>query len=324
MNYEKIYADFIADRRTKEASLIASGEYSERHHITPKSLGGSDSIENLIFLSVTDHISAHAMLAKIHQGRMWSALHIIGKGYVGSRRKRMPYTKKQRAKIAFARKISAKNQVRGESHPNFGKKMSEESRKKMSEIGVARSKMGLNFMTQNPKYFAGDNHWSRKDIAAKEKHVPLFKANLQKAISALKTEKNPMKRTEVKEKISEIQKQHWKNGTGVASAESNARRRTSLNTEEYLSLAKERVKGEKNPMFGMIGNKNPNSRCVVCIETGVVFESVKEASKFCGGDVTKAARTGGLAGGYHWKRIGSHAADGRIMKKPSNKSSIQH
>jgi hypothetical protein len=33
-----------------------------------------------------------------------------------------------------------------------------------------------------------------------------------------------------------------------------------------------------------------------------------------GKDVTRASRTGGLAGGFHWERLGIHAADGRIMK----------
>lgn len=50
------------------------------------------------------------------------------------------------------------------------------------------------------------------------------------------------------------------------------------------------------------------------METNVVFESVKDAAIFCGGDVTKAARTGGTAGGYTWRRIGAHAADNRVMK----------
>ena len=48
MNYAKIYSDFIADRRAKEADLLASGEYSENHHILPRSLGGGDEAENLI------------------------------------------------------------------------------------------------------------------------------------------------------------------------------------------------------------------------------------------------------------------------------------
>lgn len=67
MNYERIYRDFIADRRAKEPALIASGAYCERHHITPRSLGGSNENANVIRLTYRDHIFAHALLLKWHQ-----------------------------------------------------------------------------------------------------------------------------------------------------------------------------------------------------------------------------------------------------------------
>lgn len=71
MNYERIYNEFIADRRVKEADLIASGEYKERHHIVPRSMGGSDDAENLIALTAGDHFKAHYLLAEAHGGRQW-------------------------------------------------------------------------------------------------------------------------------------------------------------------------------------------------------------------------------------------------------------
>ena len=74
MNYERIYTAFIADRRTKEADLIASGTYFERHHIRPRSLGGGDEAENLIALTAGDHFFAHLLLAKIHGGKQWAAV----------------------------------------------------------------------------------------------------------------------------------------------------------------------------------------------------------------------------------------------------------
>lgn len=43
-----------------------------------------------------------------------------------------------------------------------------------------------------------------------------------------------------------------------------------------------RVSGENNPMSGMVGCQNPASKKVVCIETGDVFETMKDAAKWCG------------------------------------------
>lgn len=75
MNYEKIYADFIADRRGKEA--VALAHRHEKHHVLPRSLGGSDEPDNLLALTLRDHLFAHAMLAKMHGGPMWHAFNFM-------------------------------------------------------------------------------------------------------------------------------------------------------------------------------------------------------------------------------------------------------
>lgn len=71
MDYIRIYEAFIKDRRAKEPTLTG---YTERHHILPRSLGGGDEPENLIALTPEDHFFAHLILAKIHRGKMASAL----------------------------------------------------------------------------------------------------------------------------------------------------------------------------------------------------------------------------------------------------------
>ena len=80
MNYIKIYADFLKDRRSKEAALIESDVYKETHHIKPRSMGGKNTKANLIRLTAADHYFAHLCLAKIHGGRMWVALRFMGFG----------------------------------------------------------------------------------------------------------------------------------------------------------------------------------------------------------------------------------------------------
>lgn len=72
MDYERIYREFIADRKGR-----CPGGYTERHHINPRSLGGDDSAENLIKLSARDHYFAHCCLAKMYGGKMWSALFAV-------------------------------------------------------------------------------------------------------------------------------------------------------------------------------------------------------------------------------------------------------
>lgn len=95
MNYQRIYSEFIDDRRLKESELKESGAYFERHHVIPRSLGGDDSDDNLVALTPEDHFFAHVLLAKIHGGKMMRALFAMSNLNNGCQRpdfsKRMQY-----------------------------------------------------------------------------------------------------------------------------------------------------------------------------------------------------------------------------------------
>lgn len=101
MNYKKIYAAFIADRFLKQSSI--SG-YFEKHHIVPRSLGGSDDPSNIINLIPEDHFFSHLLLAKIHGGKMWAPIAFM----VGGQRKNWKPCKSRR-EYAWAVREMAKN-----------------------------------------------------------------------------------------------------------------------------------------------------------------------------------------------------------------------
>lgn len=61
MNYERIYKSIIQKR--KDTPPVG---YSERHHIIPKSLGGTDTSDNLIQLTAREHFLCHYCLAKMY------------------------------------------------------------------------------------------------------------------------------------------------------------------------------------------------------------------------------------------------------------------
>lgn len=58
----------------KSKNRIVPSGYVERHHIIPKSLGGTDDEDNIAILSGREHFVAHLLLAKIYGGGMWYAL----------------------------------------------------------------------------------------------------------------------------------------------------------------------------------------------------------------------------------------------------------
>lgn len=61
--YSKWYFNLINSRKT-----LLREEYTESHHIIPKSLGGSNDLKNLINLTPREHFIAHLLLTKMFNG----------------------------------------------------------------------------------------------------------------------------------------------------------------------------------------------------------------------------------------------------------------
>ena len=78
MEYERIYNSLI--ERGKNRILEC---YTEKHHIIPKCVGGSDVKENLVKLTAREHFLAHKLLVEIYpnnQKLLWALwLMAIGK-----------------------------------------------------------------------------------------------------------------------------------------------------------------------------------------------------------------------------------------------------
>lgn len=62
MNYTSIYYSIINNRKNNQYN-----GYTERHHILPRSLGGTDDKDNLVNLSAREHFICHLLLTKIYQ-----------------------------------------------------------------------------------------------------------------------------------------------------------------------------------------------------------------------------------------------------------------
>lgn len=74
--YEKWYTSI-----TNKAKHRILTEYSEKHHILPRSLGGTDSSDNLVSLTAREHFICHWLLTKMYsgesKGKMINALYIM-------------------------------------------------------------------------------------------------------------------------------------------------------------------------------------------------------------------------------------------------------
>ena len=79
MDYQKIYNNLI--ERSKYRSIAS---YTEKHHIIPRCLGGSNAKENIAVLTVKEHRVAHACLHLIYPNHQGLALAYV-KMYYGNR-----------------------------------------------------------------------------------------------------------------------------------------------------------------------------------------------------------------------------------------------
>ena len=125
--YTSVYNNIIERARSRELSKEI---YTEKHHVIPKSLGGTNDIDNLVKLTAREHFICHLLLPKmvtgIHKRNMSFALwSMITMDHSTSR---------ERYKINSRTFQSIKVQVaKAKSDLHKGKIVSEETRKKMSE-----------------------------------------------------------------------------------------------------------------------------------------------------------------------------------------------
>ena len=62
MNYQRIYDEIIENRKQNIPEC-----YSEKHHIVPKSLGGTNKKDNIVKLTAREHFICHLLLTKIYK-----------------------------------------------------------------------------------------------------------------------------------------------------------------------------------------------------------------------------------------------------------------
>ena len=82
MDYARIYSQLMHRGKLR----VCVDGYSERHHILPRCMGGSNDSSNLVALTAREHFLAHMLLGKIHGGVLWHAVTIMSDdGRINSR-----------------------------------------------------------------------------------------------------------------------------------------------------------------------------------------------------------------------------------------------
>lgn len=132
--YYKTYNRLIDKCIQMEKDGYPEDMYTEVHHILPKCLGGTNDESNLVRMPVRYHIMAHLLLMKIHPTRrkiIYAAnIMIIGNKSTKIGRS-LAIDKFSTRTISWIREENYKMR-RGINSPNYGKHLSEETKRKLS------------------------------------------------------------------------------------------------------------------------------------------------------------------------------------------------
>ena len=177
MKYEKIYHDLCARGQLRPKPSI-----SERHHIIPKCMGGSNDKSNLTNLTPREHFIAHQLLYKIYpndKGILYSAV------LMSTYNKYKIYGRKYEWLKILAKSMPG---------PMKGRKFSEASKQKMSLAGKGKPK----------------SDEMRKNLSASKMGKPLSDAHKLKLSNKLVSEETRKKLSIAasKRRLTEEQKQH--------------------------------------------------------------------------------------------------------------------
>jgi cobalamin biosynthesis protein CobT len=135
MNYQTHYDLLISRARNR----ILEG-YSERHHIVPKCMGGTDETDNIVRLTASEHYVAHQLLVKIHPKNR-KIVFAANMMTVGSSRNNKSYgwIREKNAKEMSAH-ILENNLHSGEKNGMFGRTHTIDARKRISEKNTGQPK----------------------------------------------------------------------------------------------------------------------------------------------------------------------------------------
>jgi len=134
MNYAKHYSALIERARVREAP----SDYTEKHHILPKCLGGTDHSDNLVVLTAEEHFVAHQLLTKLHptsKGILYAAFAMGNKN-----NKKYAWLRKRYAdKLTGVKRPEHSKALSGSNNFMYGRTHTDEVKRKLAECGKLKA-----------------------------------------------------------------------------------------------------------------------------------------------------------------------------------------
>ena len=276
------YEKFINNILETRGRFACGEEYHECHHIMPRCIGGNDEEDNLIDLFAKEHFIAHKLLAQENPDNNQLIYAYVCMAFVKSeshQRYELTPEEYEEVKKSFSR--AAKQRFENpNNHPNYGKHLSEETKRKISKAN------------KNP------SEKTRQKNSDAHKKENLSDETLQKMQrSALERFENPENHPMYGRHHSQATRNKIKEAAKLRVGEKHPM------WGKHWSEEIKRKNSEAHKGLG-VGADNPRAIPVVCLETRQVYGAASIASEelgICASSI-RGCCLGKLktAGGFHW------------------------
>jgi hypothetical protein len=226
--YTSVYNSIIERAKSR---ILPKEIYTEKHHILPKSLGGTNDSTNLVRLTAREHFICHLLLPKMVTGiykrnmsfALWSMItmdHSTSRNRykINSRMFQSIKIQVARAKsdlhkgkiVSVETRKKMSDSRKNHAGPNKGKKMSTEQKLKLSKAhtGKVIAQLTVDKILESRKEYKHSEE-TRKKISEgnKGKAMPSKTDDQKKSIS--KKLKGRVMSEETKKRMSESRKAYW-------------------------------------------------------------------------------------------------------------------
>lgn len=186
MDYRRHYDRLM--ERARDRVLVG---YSERHHIIPRCLDGSNDVSNIVRLTPEEHYVAHLLLVKMYPGDhrlLWAAVQMVGgSSRMERRNKAYGWLRRRFAQMARVRGTGRKHTAAAKAKMSASKTglkrgpHSAETKAKMSAAAKGRKKSAAHCaalsVARTGKTIAPCSETRKANISAALKASPKLRAS---------------------------------------------------------------------------------------------------------------------------------------------------
>lgn len=191
--YTKWYFKLIDSRKER---IFEINDYSEKHHIIPKSLGGSNKKDNIIKLTAKEHFICHRLLVKMTEGKEKVKMSYALRCMINrenTHQKRYKITGAKYEKIIIETKAILSENTKGKNNSFYGKTHTDETKKRLSLLRNKRHSEG------SIEGMINKNHTDESKQKIREATIKQFSNKANREVQrqkALEQFKDPVKRYE--------------------------------------------------------------------------------------------------------------------------------